>query len=189
MRAARTKHGLVTGAQREPEREKNLNWSLPLTVICKFPMKLAIIILSGDTPEILFKCLAGIKKNVRVDYKIYLGYNGKKLEVQHQIQAFLESSFPSEAYKVIKYDYYNFAVLNNDIVRNHLEPDSDHLLFCNNDVIVVDDCVNAMVHLMSTSKEPLGTIGCRLLYEDGTIQHDGQLIVADNKGSLKAISH
>jgi hypothetical protein len=152
-------------------------------------MKLAIIILSGDTPEVLFRCLTGIKQNIEPKYKVYLGYNGKSTETEQEIRGFLEATFPPESYKFIKYEFYNFSILNNDIVNNHLDSDSEHLLFCNNDVIISTNCVNEMVHVMTTSSVPLGTIGCRLIYEDGTIQHDGQVIFAHNDGTLKAVSH
>ncbi len=152
-------------------------------------MKLAIIILSGDTPEILYNCLRGIRANVLVEYKIYLAYNGKSPEVEVQIRHFFEAHFSANQYKIVKYNFYNFAVLNNDIARNHLDPETEYLLFCNNDVVVAGECVNEMVYLMSTSPDPLGTIGCRLLFENGRIQHDGQVVYVWNDGSLRGLTH
>jgi GT2 family glycosyltransferase len=152
-------------------------------------MKLAIIILSGDTPDILFKCLRGVRANVLVEYKIYLAYNGKSAEIEAQIRHFFKCHFPPEHYKIVKYDFYNFAILNNDIVRNHLDAGTEYLLFCNNDVVVTGECVNEMVYLMSTSREPLGTIGCRLLFENGRIQHDGQMVYVWSDFSLRGLTH
>lgn len=152
-------------------------------------MKLAIIILSGDTPEILFRCLLGIKENVLVEYKIYLAYNGKSPEVEKEIRSFLESHFGCERYKVVKYGFYNFAALNNDVARNHLDPEAEFLLFCNNDVIISGDCVNEMVYFAAASPLPLGTLGCRLLFEDGTIQHDGQVIYVWKDGRFRRVTH
>jgi GT2 family glycosyltransferase len=152
-------------------------------------MKLAIIILSGDTPEILFKCLNGIRSNVLVEYKIYLAYNGKCSVTEAQILTFLKNHFPTENYKVVHYGFYNFAALNNDIIRNHLDPRTEYLLFCNNDVIVSGECVNEMVYLMHSSPVPLGTIGCRLLFENRRIQHDGQIILLFRDGSFKGVTH
>jgi GT2 family glycosyltransferase len=152
-------------------------------------MKLAIIILSGDTPQILFNCLNGIRENVLVEYKLYLAYNGKSPEVEADIHSFLQSKFPAGMYKVVKYGFYNFAVLNNDIVKNHLDPETEFLLFCNNDVIVAGECVNEMVSLMMSSPVPLGTIGCRLVYENGKIQHDGQLLILWRDGTFRYVTH
>lgn len=152
-------------------------------------MKLAIIILSGDTPEILFKCLESIKQNIRAEYRIYIGYNGKSAVIEHDLRTFLVNNFEPAFFKLIKYDFYNFSILNNDIIRNHLDSEIDYLLFCNNDVILSNTCVDEMIHLMETSPVPLGTIGCRLLYEDGTIQHDGQVIFVRSDGSFKGLTH
>lgn len=152
-------------------------------------MKLAIIILSGDTPEILFRCLASLKENVKVEYKIYLAYNGRDAGIEAQIRSHLDTHFRPEQYKVVKYDFYNFAALNNDIVRNHLDPDYGLLLFCNNDVIVHGDTVNQMVQLMMKKPSLFGTIGCRLLFENGTIQHDGQYLSVWKDGTFRAVSH
>lgn len=152
-------------------------------------MKLAIIILSGDTFEILSRCLIGIKENVLVEYKIYLGYNGKSPDVEHQIRKFLDAHFSPQQFKIIKYSFYNFAVLNNDIVRNHLDPKTGHLLFCNNDVIIPGDCVNEMVYFMTSFPEKLGTVGCRLLFDNGFIQHDGQVLFTWKNGLFRGVTH
>jgi hypothetical protein len=152
-------------------------------------MSLAVIILTGDTPDILFRCLLGIKGNVFVDYKIYLAYNGQSAELESQIYHFLESHFSADQFKIIKYNFYNFAILNNDIIKNHLDNDTEYLLFCNNDVIIDGNCVNEMVSLISVAKQRIGTIGCRLLYENGLIQHDGQCIILWKNSTFRGVSH
>jgi len=155
----------------------------------KLTMKLAIIILTGDTPEILFSCLASIRENVQVEYKIYLAYNGRDTGIEAQIRSYLDTHFRPEQYKLVKYDFYHFAALNNDIVRNHLDPDYGMLLFCNNDVIVEGDAVNRMVRLMLSGPALFGTIGCRLLDRDGKIQHDGQYLSTWKDGTLRNVGH
>jgi len=152
-------------------------------------MKLAIIILSGDTPEILFRCFAGIRENVKFEYKIYLAYNGRVAAVESQIRVHLEATFRAEQYKVVKYSFYNFAALNNDIVRNHLDQGFELLLFCNNDVVIHGDAVNQMVHQMSQNPKRFGTIGCRLLFENGLIQHDGQALSVWKDGTFRGVTH
>lgn len=152
-------------------------------------MKLAIIILSGDTPEILFRCFAGIRENVKFEYKIYLAYNGRDAAVESQIRAHLEATFRAEQYKVVKYSFYNFAALNNDIVRNHLDQGFELLLFCNNDVVIHGDAVNQMAHQMSRNPKLFGTIGCRLLFENGLIQHDGQALSVWKDGTFRGVTH
>ena len=152
-------------------------------------MKVAILILSGDSPEILFKCLTGIKLHVNRNYKIYLGYNGNNRTTEAEIREFLAKHFQATQYAVVKYDFYNFAILNNDLVRNHIDPDIDTLLFCNNDVILPGDCVDVMIELLTSSPIALGTIGCRLLHADHTIQHDGQVFYLWKNGLFRSVTH
>jgi GT2 family glycosyltransferase len=75
--------------------------------------------------------------------------------------------------KLIEYDYYHFEKINNDVVRNHLDEDTELLLFTNNDIELINDCVSEMVNLYLKNKKNCGTIGARLYFEDNTIQHAG----------------
>ena len=152
-------------------------------------MKLAIIILSGDTPEILLRCLAALRVSVKTEYKIYLAYNGCDQLIERKIRSYLAENFESSHYKVVKYDYYNFAALNNDIIRNHLDSECELILFCNNDVLVQGDVVDQMVRLMRDNPQRFGTVGCRLLYGNGRIQHDGQFLRVWKNGQLKRVGH
>lgn len=75
--------------------------------------------------------------------------------------------------KVVEYDFYNFAVINNDVVENHVEKDTELLLFCNNDIKVINNAIDLMVDTYLKNKKTVGTIGARLHYGDNTIQHSG----------------
>jgi len=75
--------------------------------------------------------------------------------------------------KLIKYDYYHFEEINNDVVKNHLDEDTELLLFCNNDIELINDCVSEMVNLYNKNKNSCGTIGARLYFDDNTLQHAG----------------
>ena len=73
----------------------------------------------------------------------------------------------------IEYDYYNFAKINNDVVRNHLKEDTDLILLCNNDVKLINDAISMSVDTWEQNKEDVGTVGVRLMYPDNTVQHAG----------------
>lgn len=75
--------------------------------------------------------------------------------------------------KVVEYDFYNFAVINNDVVENHVEKDTELLLFCNNDIKVINNAIDLMVDTYLKNKKTVGTIGARLHYGDNTVQHSG----------------
>ena len=71
------------------------------------------------------------------------------------------------------YDYYNFAKINNDVVKNHVSEDTELLLFSNNDIKVLNNAISQMVEVYLKNKKGIGTIGARLHFEDNTIQHGG----------------
>jgi GT2 family glycosyltransferase len=74
--------------------------------------------------------------------------------------------------KLIKYNYYNFGKINNDVVKNYVSDEYEYILFSNNDVEVKNDVIGLMSNFMS--KTPLcGTVGSRLHFADNTIQHCG----------------
>lgn len=74
--------------------------------------------------------------------------------------------------RLIEYDYYNFASINNDVVAKHINKDTDLLLLCNNDVELVNDAISILVDDYANRKN-VGTLGARLMYPDGTVQHCG----------------
>jgi GT2 family glycosyltransferase len=89
--------------------------------------------------------------------------------------------------KLIEYDYYNFAKINNNIVKNHVTDEYEFLLFCNNDIKLLNNVIYGMLNIFKTTPK-VGTIGCRLHFEDNTIQHDGVICLLDSKQNL-LISH
>jgi GT2 family glycosyltransferase len=82
------------------------------------------------------------------------------------------NEFLSDKIKLIKYDYYNFAKINNDVVKNHISSDTEILLFCNDDIELLNDALSRCVELYNKNKN-IGTIGIRLHYKNGSIQHCG----------------
>mgnify|MGYP000085323662 CR=1 FL=1 len=40
---------------------------------------------------------------------------------------------------LIEYDYYNFAKINNDVVKHHITNEYEYLLFCNNDIKLLNN--------------------------------------------------
>ena len=88
---------------------------------------------------------------------------------------------------LIEYDYYNFGKINNDVVKNHVTDEYEFLLFCNNDIKLLNNIIYGMLNFYKTTPK-VGTIGCRLHFEDNTIQHDGILCLIDKQQNL-FISH
>ncbi|MGM0496153.1 MAG: glycosyltransferase [Bacillota bacterium] len=83
--------------------------------------------------------------------------------------------------RIVEYDYYNFAKINNDVVKNHVKSDSNLLLFCNNDVEIMNDALSLVVDTYLKNRQNIGTIGARLHFEDNTVQHSGIFMYIQNK--------
>jgi GT2 family glycosyltransferase len=148
--------------------------------------KVGIVIPTKGKIPMLLGCIESIYKNCDKDiFRIYIADTGstddEKTELKNSIQNY-------ENIKVIEYDYYNFAKINNDVVKNHLDSDIEFLLFCNNDIKIMNDVISGMLEVFSSNSK-IGTVGCRLHYEDNTIQHDGMMVLLEKKINRVHVSH
>jgi GT2 family glycosyltransferase len=100
-----------------------------------------------------------------------------------EIQAIEELVEKVDNIKLIKYNYYNFAKINNDVVKNHIDKEYEFLLFCNNDVKLLNDVISGMLNVFK-EKHRVGTVGARLHFADNTIQHGGVYLSINKNGHL-----
>jgi len=152
---------------------------------------LAIIIPTKDNvDELLIPCLNSIIKTTKyTNYTIYVADTGSNEEELIKLKDYI--SKVNEEYEIIKlieYDFYNFAKINNDVINYKIEVDTELLLFCNNDIEIVNDAISLLVETYISNKKDCGTIGCRLHYEIGTIQHMG-IIIQESKDNNINITH
>lgn len=98
------------------------------------------------------------------------------------------SELLSDKIKLVKYDYYNFGGINNDVVKNHISVDTDILLFCNDDIELLNDAVSRCVELYNKHKN-VGTIGIRLHYKNGLVQHNGIKIIRVKEKNGLQLTH
>lgn len=132
--------------------------------------KISIIILSKSANQLLFSCVDSIlNKSSYNNYEIVVGDTGSKDE---EIKEF-RTRYTKENIKLVELGSYHFAKNNNEIVNNHISEDCELLLFCNNDIELINDAISHMVNTYNQNKKSVGTIGARLHYEDNTIQHSG----------------
>lgn len=134
---------------------------------------ISMIVLTKNKNKLLKDLLNSIKDKSsypKDKLTIYVADTGSNepvlLETENIVKEF------NEFYKtfLIKYDFYNFAKINNDVVFNHIDKKTDVILFSNNDIRLKNDAISIMASLMD---ENTGTVGARLLYEDETVQHCG----------------
>lgn len=150
--------------------------------------KLAVIIpTKNNVDSLLIPCVNSIIENTNYsNYKIYIADTGSDPdELEKTKQFVLDANKTKEIVKLIEYDYYNFAKINNDMVINKIDNDSELLLFCNNDIEMLNDAISIMAGVYD-KQDNIGTVGCRLHFEDGTIQHLGVNISVNSKNEMLA---
>jgi len=144
--------------------------------------RLAIIILNKDNNKLLFNCLRSIKDKTKFqNYHIYVADTGSKQSSLLEIDNFLKNNFTNNA-TLISFDFYNFAKINNIVVEKYIK-DENLILFCNNDIELIDDCITEGVKIMNEEPSRFGTIGFKLLHKDKTIGHAGQKLFLFKKNS------
>ena len=152
--------------------------------------KLAIIIPSKNNFDYLEKCIRSLIKTTYKNYTIYLADTGSNEQTLDKIKdLYIDVNSNVEGrIKLIKYDFYHFAKINNQVVENHVDKDTELLLFCNDDIEMVNDAISLMAQQYIKHKKHVGTIGCRLYYADNTIQHGGIQLILTKDGRI-GLSH
>jgi len=140
--------------------------------------KLGVIIPTKGNVDLLTDCVNSLWDND--DYSnmiVYIADTGSSEYEKNQIRELIDSySQKTDKHRytiLIEYDYYNFAKINNDVVKNHIDDDTELLLFCNNDIKLLNNGITQMVNFYNKNKKSVGTLGARLHFGDNTIQHAG----------------
>jgi GT2 family glycosyltransferase len=148
--------------------------------------KVAIIIPTKGKLELLFQCIESFYEHCDTKlFDIFIADTGSSNEEIESIEELVNSV---DNIKLIKYDYYNFAKINNDVVKNHIGKEFEFFLFCNNDVKILNDVISGMLSVFKTESR-VGTVGARLHFADNTIQHDGMLGVINKKNNVFGVTH
>jgi len=135
--------------------------------------KVAIIIPTKGKIDMLMNCINSFYEHCNSKlFDIYIADTGSTDEEKEQLKSEI-SNYTN--IKLIEYDYYNFAKINNDVVKNHVSGDYEFLLFCNNDIKILNNVITGMLSVFN-DYHGVGTVGCRLHFGDNTVQHDGVLI-------------
>ena len=134
--------------------------------------KVSIIILHKANNFLLFNCLhAFATRSNYPNYEVIVVDTGSSPAELAAIDEFANAT--SMNLKIVKFQSYHFAHLNNEIVFKHSDPKAELLLFCNNDIELINDALTRMVRVYRQNRKHCGTIGCRLHFADNTIQHAG----------------
>lgn len=144
--------------------------------------KIAIIIPTKGNWIMLHDCIRSFSKYCDINnFEIFIADTGSDDKIKENIKNFCELS---SDFHFIEYDYYNFGKINNDVVKNHISNDFKYLLFCNNDVEILNDIIGIMLSVFNEKKNA-GTVGARLHYPDNRVQHNGMsIVVSEERKSL-----
>lgn len=145
--------------------------------------QVAIVILTKNNPNIFNKCITSIANHtITTSYKIYVGDTGSDEVNLNIMTCRLKELFDKNTCSLYDLQKYHFAGNNNSIVFNHVnEP---YILFCNDDVELQSNCIDEMFNYITTN-DHIGSVGCRLLFPDGRVQHAGQIIYKDQTNLLQ----
>lgn len=147
--------------------------------------KVAIIIPTKGKVEMLYDCVKSYYDHCNSElFDVFIADTGSNEDEKKWVK---ENILPLGNIKLIEYDYYNFAKINNDVVKNHIDDSYKFLLFSNNDIKILNNVVYGMLKVFKTKKK-VGTVGCRLHFGDNTIQHNGILLYMKNNGGIN-VSH
>lgn len=155
------------------EVKKGIDYGIYHTVFqCKEEPLISVIIPNKDHTEDLDSAIRSLIE--RGNYKNLEFVVVENNSVQEKTEAYyarIQKEFP--CVHVIRYaGGFNFSAINNFGVRY---AKGEYLLFMNNDVELINP--DSIRELMGYAcRQDVGIVGCRLLYEDETIQHAGVVI-------------
>jgi GT2 family glycosyltransferase len=149
--------------------------------------KVAIIIPTKGKVDMLLECIKSFEDHCDTKkFTIFIADTGS---TKDEIDRIKDKILSTNNIKLIEYDYYNFAKINNDVVKNHVGDDYEFILFSNNDIKILNDVITGMLSVFEKNKNA-GTVGARLHFEDNTIQHNGVFISKNTKrGDIIGVSH
>jgi GT2 family glycosyltransferase len=155
-----------------------------LVSLSRYP-KVTIIILHKSKNSLLFNCLLSIaEKSTYPNYEIIIADTGSSTIELAELIELIEISQLN--IKLIQFAAYHFGRVNNAVVSQHV--DSELVLFCNNDIELINDAISRMVKIYLENSNDCGTIGCRLHFADNTVQHAGIELLINPQRQLE-ISH
>jgi GT2 family glycosyltransferase len=147
--------------------------------------KVAVIIPTKGNIKMLMDCIDSFYQHCNPDlFDIFIADTGSTDDEKNTLKNNIKKY---NNIVIIEYDYYNFAKINNDVVKNHINDNYEFLLFSNNDIKLLNNVIYGMLSIFKTTQK-VGTVGCRLHFEDNTIQHDGILCAINQQKDL-LISH
>jgi len=162
----------------------------PVKLVKNYNRKISIIIPTKSKNDLLFKTIESIiEKTGYKNYEIIIADTGSSKDEIKEINKFIKDNIIYTDITLVQYTYYNFAKINNSVVRYHVSKDSELIIFCNNDIKLLNDAISKMLNVYIENKGHIGTIGCRLHYADNSVQHSGVVAYYSQSKQNLFLSH
>ncbi len=146
-----------------------------------FYPKVAVIILHKMRNDLLFNCLNSfVEKSKYPNLEFIIADTGSDRKKLSEIRQLVEESGP--CFRMLEWEDYHFAKVNNRVVVEEVATDTELLLFCNNDVELINDAVSRTVQVYLEHRDCCGTVGCRLHFADRRVQHAGIELRKEGEG-------
>lgn len=139
-----------------------------------YSKKILVLIPSKDRNDLLLQCIDSIKTHTddRLDVSVVIIDTGSSEKTLQEIEEYIVEGDGILPVYVKKHGFYNFAKNNNQAFDEMNGASYDYVVFCNNDVKFLNDIFSRMLQVYETKKN-VGTVGARLHFKDGKIQHIG----------------
>jgi GT2 family glycosyltransferase len=136
--------------------------------------KVSVIIPTKENLELLSGCVESfLSRSQYPNYEIILADTGSSPETCVALAGRVAQWNKKMPVRLLTYDYYNFSTINNQVVREELDEDTELVLFCNNDIALINDVLSHMVKTYLDHAAHVGTVGARLHFSDASVQHSG----------------
>lgn len=137
--------------------------------------KILVLIPSKDRNDLVFQCVNSIKTHTSAqitDVEVIIIDTGSTPECIEGLHQYVCDNDSHIKVSVVEYGYYNFAKNNNQAFRDANGRSFDYVVFCNNDIRFLNDVLSHMLWTYENNPN-VGTVGARLHFGDGKIQHIG----------------
>ena len=136
----------------------------------KTPPLINILIPSKNNLPMLASCIKSVLDNTKYpNFNIHVADTGSSnMEEVRGVMDSFRQKYKADI-TLHEFDWYHYGRINNELVKR---TKGEYLLFLNDDVKFVNDVISILYN-QSLKTNNVGTVGCRLLYEDKTIQHGG----------------
>ena len=146
--------------------------------------KVAVIIPTKSKLNLLFDCVESFHEHCNSSlYDIFIADTGSSVEEKE----LNKTRYENTNVKLIEFDYYNFGKINNEVVKHHIGNEYEFILFCNNDIKLLNNAIYGMLKVFKENTK-VGTVGGRLHFGNNLIQHDGVILFIDKNKTLQ-VSH